>query len=152
MSPPELLAGLRERGVRVALEEGEMKLRGPSHALTPKVLAAARAHKPALRELLLLEAASMGEAQVLGPSSACGEVLRPDIREPLEPFGLAALDEAPPEAPPLPGCQWVRDLGVWHRCGGIVPTDATRAARWRYYAAKAAQPDETKRGGHVDSS
>ena len=98
MNTSDLLATLRNGGVRVALEEGELKLRGSAQVLTPKVLAVAKSHKPVLCELLLLEAQAAPVAvpsapvevereaeplQVLEPASTCGEVLRPDLRAPL---------------------------------------------------------------------
>lgn len=80
-----------------------------------------------------VELASVHVGALLGAAPAplppVVEILRPDLREPL---GLAPLDDDPPEAPPLPGCQWVRDLGLWQRSGGCIPTSATRPAGRRY--------------------
>ena len=83
------------------------------------------------------------EPQVLEPcppevspeaASTCTwpEVLRPDLRAPL---GLEALHRDPPEDAPInpawaSPAVWVRDLGVWQRCGGVVVTAATAAKCW----------------------
>lgn len=67
-------------------------------------------------------------------------ITRPDLRESLN---LPALDLDPPEdAPTNPAWEtspiWVRDLGLWQRCAGIVVTTATRPNWLRYHEAKMA--------------
>ena len=52
MSASAILVHLREAGVTVAAEGGELKLKGPSAALTEPVLNELRAHKPELLTLL----------------------------------------------------------------------------------------------------
>jgi hypothetical protein len=144
MHATQVLADLSLAGVKLFADGELLRWKAPRGAVTQSHRAAILRHKPALLALLHQAApVAASEPEVTPtpePASTCAEVLRPDLREPL---GLAALDADPPEdAPTNPAwaspAVWVRDLGVWQRCGGCVPTARTRSNWLRYFEAKKA--------------
>jgi hypothetical protein len=52
MSGIAILEDLRRQGVRVWVEDGELRYRGPKKALTPEALAGLKAHKAEILDLL----------------------------------------------------------------------------------------------------
>ena len=69
MTPADFVARLRERGVALVLDGGDLRCTGPGEVLTPEVLDVLRAHKPAIVAALTLEA-----ARTPGPCLRCGGV------------------------------------------------------------------------------
>lgn len=130
----ELLAALQARAPASPVEAASSP--------APQVLAASPEPEPEVPQVLV--------AELFDPEAArVHEITRPDIREPL---GLAPLDIDAPEVPPLPGCRWCRDIGVWEHRGGVIPTRLTRPNWLRYHQAKAlpAQPREALHSAQED--
>lgn len=73
MTPATFVARLRERGVALVLDGGNLRCTGPGEVLTPEVLDVLRAHKPAIVAALALEVAGPP-----GPCSRCGRVAWPE--------------------------------------------------------------------------
>lgn len=73
MNVPELIGRLRDRGVALVFDGGDLRCRGPGEVLTPEVLDALRTHKAAILKALARECEGTP-----GPCQRCGRAARPD--------------------------------------------------------------------------
>ncbi|WP_186288649.1 hypothetical protein [Burkholderia gladioli] len=70
METIEILAGLRELGIRLAAADGELVLSGRTERLTPAFVAEIRAKKALLLDLLRRDAPGASDANAIRPRGA----------------------------------------------------------------------------------